>query len=129
LDWSLIDMNESNTASRFLLTVLTKLRNIVQLAHKRCAPETLAGSCAWFCCRAQRQMMDCFYCLSFWLFFPMVIWLSSGWIGLLGYCQALAGIACLLEKAIPNPELRAALAGNKLSEGELSCCLVKSEAG
>jgi hypothetical protein len=74
-------------------------------------------------------MVDCFCCLSLWLSFPMVIWLSSGWIGLLAYWQALAGVACLLEKPRPNPALRTALAGNELSEGELSCCLVKSEAG
>jgi hypothetical protein len=125
----MIEMNECNAPSRFLLTLLTRWPNIRHFAQKRGAPETIAGSCARFRCRAQRRMVDCFYCLSLWLSFPMVIWLSSGWVGLLAYWQAPAGIACLLEKAKPNPASRAALAENELSEGELSCCLVKSEAG
>jgi hypothetical protein len=131
LDWSAIEMNESNATSRLLLAVLAMLPIIRQLAQKRGAPETFTGSCAWRRSPTHRRFMDGFYCLSLCLSLPLVIWLSSGWIGLLAHWQALAGVACLLEKVKPNPQpaLRTILAGNELSEGELSCCLVKSEAG
>lgn len=123
-------MDESNATARFLLAVLAMLPIVRQPAQKRGAPETFTRSCSWRRSRAHRRFMDGFYCLSLWLSLPLVIWLSSGWIGLLAHWQALAGVACLLEKVKPNPQpaLRTILAGNELSGGELSCCLVKNEA-
>ena len=124
-------MNECNAAARFLLTVFAMLPIVRQLAQKRGAADSFAGSCPWLRSRAYRRFTESFYCLSLWLSLPLFIWLNSGWIGLLAHWQALAGVAFLLERMRPGPQpaSRAALAGNKLSEGELSCCLVKSEAG
>ena len=124
-------MNESNAASSFLLTVFATLPIIRQLAQKRGAPESFAGNCAWLRSRTYCRFMEGFYCLSLWFSLPLVIWLSSGWIGLLAQWQALAGVAFLLERVRSDPQSasRAAIAGNELSEGEQSCCLVKSEAG
>lgn len=57
-----------------------------------------------------------FYCL--WFSLPLSIWLSSGWIGLLLYWQALAGTACLLEKLTAKRKLAFALADS--SSGDAS---------
>jgi hypothetical protein len=130
-DWSKIEMNESKAARRLLLTEFAILPFRRQLAQERGALKPFAGSCGWLCPRAPRRFMDCFCSLSLCLSLPLIIWLSSGWIGLLAHWQMLAGVACLLEKVKPNPQpaSRTMLAGNDLSEGEFSCGMVKSQAG
>ena len=123
-------MNESKASSRLVLTVLTVLPIGHRFVQKRIAPGAFGGSCIRLSSGAGKRLMDCFCCLSLWLYLlPLIIWLSSGWIGLLTHWQALAGVAFLLEKARLNPALRTILAGNELSEGELQCCLVESKAG
>ncbi len=70
------------------------------------APRRTATPGSWICS---------FYCL--WFSLPLSIWLSSGWIGLFLYWQALAGTACLVEKLTGKPKL--ALAGLASGKGEM----------
>jgi len=65
------------------------------------------GSGRWIC--------TC-YCL--WFSLPLSIWLSSGWIGLLFYWQALSGVACLVEKFTrkPKPAFATPAAGETTAE-------------
>ena len=45
------------------------------------------------------KLMDCFYCLSFWIALPFGIWLGQNWIEKILVWLALSGAACLLEQA------------------------------
>jgi hypothetical protein len=62
-----------------------------------------------------RHWICALYCL--WFSLPLSIWLSSGWIGLLFYWQALSRAACLVEKLMGKPKL--ALAGFDSGEGDV----------
>jgi len=99
-------MNESNANPRLVLTVLAMLPIGRQTAQKPSTAEPFAGSYVRFSSEARSRLTNCFSCLSLWFSLPLVIWLSSGWIGLIAHWQAPAGVACLLEKARPNPALR-----------------------
>lgn len=121
-------MNESNPTPRFALTDPALSAADGLKAHKRSTTKLRSVNCARFSSESHKRLMDCFCCVSLWLSFPLIVWLSSGWIGLLAHCQAMAGVALLFEKAKSSPALRSILAGNELSEGELQCCLVKNEA-
>ena len=122
-------MNQGNSIWRVFLAALAVCPITRQQAQERGDPEPSAGSCAWPRSRPHGQLMGCFYCLSLSLSLPLAIWLSSGWVGLLGHWQALSGVDCLLEKArlSPQPAFRAILAGTEIYEGEPICGLVKSE--
>ncbi|MBC7935786.1 MAG: hypothetical protein H7Y86_10590 [Rhizobacter sp.] len=45
------------------------------------------------------NLLDCFYCLSLWISFPLGIWLGIDWIEKILYWWAISGAACLLEQA------------------------------
>ena len=45
------------------------------------------------------SLLDCFYCLSIWVAFPLGLWLGNNWCEKLLYWGALSGAACLLEQA------------------------------
>jgi hypothetical protein len=64
------------------------------------------------------------YCL--WFSLPLSIWLSSGWIGLLLYWQALSGAACLVERFRGKP--KPVLAGVDSGDGDVSWSTVEIEA-
>jgi hypothetical protein len=101
-------MNDCNLRSRLLPAMRAYLPFGGELTRDEVAPQRF--SCGGL--QAQRRMIDCFYCLSLWFSLPLVVWLSSGWIGLLGHWQMLAGAACLFEKIrrTPQPALRTILA-------------------
>ena len=45
------------------------------------------------------SLLDCFYCVSIWVAFPLGLWLFNSWCEKLLYWWALSGAACLLEQA------------------------------
>jgi hypothetical protein len=45
------------------------------------------------------SLLDCFYCVSIWVAFPLGLWLGNSWCEKLLYWWALSGAACLLEQA------------------------------
>jgi hypothetical protein len=123
-------MNERNPVWRVFLAVFAVCPMTRQQAQERDEPKPSAGNCACSRSRTHGRFMGCFYCLSLWLSLPLAIWLSGGWVGLIGHWQALSGVACLLEKARLSPQsaFRAIFAGTEISQGEPICGLVKSEA-
>ena len=44
------------------------------------------------------KVLDCFYCLSLWIAFPIAIWLGESWQHLLLLWPAISGAAILLER-------------------------------
>jgi len=44
--------------------------------------------------------MNCFSDFSLWFSLPLSIWLSTGWVGLIFHCQAIATMACRPEVAL-----------------------------
>jgi hypothetical protein len=79
------------------------------------------GAKQWF---HSARWICMFYCL--WFSLPLSIWLSSGWIGLLLYWQALSDAACLVEKF--TGKQRPAYAGADLSDGDVSCSAIEVKA-
>ena len=45
------------------------------------------------------SLLDCFYCVSIWVAFPLGLWFGNSWCEKLLYWWALSGAACLLEQA------------------------------
>lgn len=48
------------------------------------------------------SLLDCFYCVSVWVAFPLALWQTKGWQNILLVWWALSGAACLLEQATAN---------------------------
>lgn len=48
------------------------------------------------------SLLDCFYCTSVWIAFPLGLWLGIFWWEKLLYWVALSGAACLLEQMSNN---------------------------
>jgi len=107
-------MNERNSESRLPLSVRAKQPFGCVLALTPAAPGQFTHSSAGGRLLARKRVIDS---LSLWFSLPLVIWLSSGWIGLLGHWQALAGFPCLMEKLRPAVQLtfRSLCAGGDFS--------------
>ena len=86
---------------------------IVQLDSASDARRTTQRTAWWNV--SGRWICTC-YCL--WFSLPLSIWLSSGWIGLLLYWQALSGAACLVEKLTrkQRPVFASLAAGETIAE-------------
>jgi hypothetical protein len=48
------------------------------------------------------NLLDCFYCLSFWVAIPFTLYLAHHWLDGVVICIALSGAACLLFKLTDN---------------------------
>lgn len=118
-------MNESASIWRFILSSLAVWRLTHLIAEEDGPWDMIVRIRGKLGTGLLGSLMDCFYCLSFWLSLPMAIWLSSGWAGLFLQWQALAGAACLLEKMTGRGE--PAFSPIQLPEGETPCAVVKNE--
>ena len=49
------------------------------------------------------KALDCFYCLSLWIAFPIAIWLGDSWQHFLLLWPAISGAAILLERLTATP--------------------------
>ena len=45
------------------------------------------------------KAMDCFYCLSLWIAFPLALWIAHDLVELVVVWLALSGAACILDRA------------------------------
>ena len=45
------------------------------------------------------SLLDCFYCVSIWVSFPIGLWFGDGWLYKILFWLAFSGAACLLEQA------------------------------
>jgi hypothetical protein len=118
-------MNESNSIWRFILSALAVWRLTHLFAEEDGPWDLIVRLRAKLGDSIFGRLMDCFYCLSLWISIPMAIWLSSGWIGLFVYWQALSGAACLLERATSEPE--PVFSRIEPIEGGTPCAVVKNE--
>jgi len=62
------------------------------------------------------KLMDCFYCLSFWVAAPMSLYVTRGPLDLLFVWLALSGAACLLERLGREPVIIEPI--SQLTEGD-----------
>lgn len=88
---------------RFVLAVLATWR-VTHLLAKEDGPADLIARCrARLGNRFLGKLMDCFYCLSFWIAAVMAFLLSSKFLDWLLISLALSGAACLLERLGQEP--------------------------
>jgi hypothetical protein len=110
VDWSIIEMNESNSLRRVLLPGLAIRPVGCLLKCKVWGRNPIEQSIAQSGSHTPGRLMDSVYCLSLWFSLPLAIWLSSGWIGLLAHWQAISAAVCIFQRSEPEPAIE--LPGN-----------------
>ena len=96
-------MNKINLGTKFILAILATWRITHLLAHE----DGPADLIVWFRMRLGNSfagtLLDCFYCLSFWVAAPLACFVGGKPLDLLATWVALSGAACLLEQSSQTP--------------------------
>ncbi|MEO7144137.1 MAG: hypothetical protein ABI165_11630 [Bryobacteraceae bacterium] len=91
-------MHDAEFCIRFVLALLATWRITHLLASEDGPGDVIARFRGWIGSGFWAKLMDCFYCLSFWVAAPMAFFVSREPLDLFFVWLALSGAACLLER-------------------------------
>ncbi len=97
-------MTEMSLWFRFVLAVLATWRVTHLLAHEDGPGDFLYRCRVRLGSSLAGKLMDCFFCLSFWVAAPLALVLSRELLGWTLAWLALSGAACLLQRLMPEPQ-------------------------
>jgi hypothetical protein len=97
-------MTEMSLWFRFVLAVLATWRVTHLLAHEDGPGDILFRARAWLGSSPVGKLMDCFFCLSFWVAAPLALILARELLDWALTWLALSGAACLLQRVMPEPQ-------------------------
>jgi hypothetical protein len=112
-------MNDLSFWPRFALAVLATWRVTHLLAKEDGPADLIARFRARLGNRFLGKLMDCFYCLSFWIAAVMACFVSSKFLDWLLIWLALSGAACLLERLGQEPVVIQPIMKGEINDGML----------
>jgi hypothetical protein len=118
-------MSELGFWPRFMLAVLATWRVAHLLAREDGPADLVARLRAHAGGGPFGKLMDCFYCLSFWVAAPFALVITRRPLDLLLTWLALSGAACLVERVGQDPVIIQPIA--QVSEGEPSDGMLRSK--
>lgn len=110
-------MSDSDFYARFLLAVLATWR-VTHLLSKEDGPADLIARFREHLGPGRRKLMDCFYCLSFWVSAPLAFFVCRKPVEVVVGWLALSGGSCLLERIGGEPVVIQPIAEDRKEVGD-----------